>query len=128
MNINLRSTFSPYELNRETNRVIDEYIFDLSKFRFARLTQMSVSASTSFRSNSGSSGRPLETSRAAQPGFSDFGSPGFNPDAAIAGSLVNPTGDPVDFNIPWSLSLDFTYSPSEIDRHCKPHNYPERTI
>lgn len=110
MNINLRSTFSPYELNEARDRVIDDYIFDLTKLKFARLIQASVSASTSFRSNSGSRGRPLETSRANPPGFSDFGSPGFNPDAAIAGSLVNPTGDPVDFNIPWSLSLDFTYS------------------
>ncbi len=110
MNINMRSSFSPYELNQERTRIVDDYVFDLTKFRFARLTQLSMSASTSFRSTSGTQGRPLETSRATPPGFSDFGSPGFNPDAAIAGSLVNPTGDQVDFNIPWSLSLDFTYS------------------
>ena len=109
LNVNFRSSFSPYRINAERNNVLDDYVFNLRRFRFARLIQMSVSASTSFRSNNGSSGRPLETSRAT-PGFSDFGSPGFNPEAAIAGSLVNPTGDPVDFNIPWSLSMDFTYS------------------
>ena len=110
MNVNFRSAFSPYQLNAAQTGRINRYVFDLTQFRFARLTQLSVSASTSFRSSSGSSGRPLETSQVPTPGLSNFGSPGFNPDAAIASSLGNPTGDPVDFNIPWSLSLDFTYS------------------
>ena len=111
INVNFRSSFSPYRLNAAENGIINEYVFDLSRFALARLTQMSITANTSFRSNSSrGSGRPLETSRAGPPGFSNFGSPAFNPDATIAGSISNPTGDYVDFDIPWSLSLDLTYS------------------
>ena len=111
LSVNFRSAFSPYNaVAVGTSEItVDDYVFDLRRFRFARLTQLSVSASTSFRSSSGSRGRPLETSRAT-PDFSNFNSPGFNPDAAIANSLGNPTGDQVDFNLPWSLSMDFTYS------------------
>ena len=110
LNINTRFTFSPYELSAEKTRTINDYVFDLTKARFARLTRLSLTASSSFRSGSGSPGRPLETSRATPGGLTDMRSPGFNPDAAIAASLSNPTGDYVDFNIPWSLSVDFTYS------------------
>ena len=109
LNVNARATFSPYELSADRRRIVDDYIFDITKGRFARLTRVSLTASSSFRSKSGNAGRPLETSRALPGGQADFGSPGFNPDAAIASSLVNPTGDYVDFNIPWSLSVDFTY-------------------
>ncbi len=113
MNVNVQSSFSPYRLNAQGTSVVDDYLFDITRFRFARLTRMSISANTSFRSSTGRPGRPVETARASPPGFSNFGAQGFNPDAAIAGSLSNPTGDPVDFNIPWSLRMDFTYSISK---------------
>ncbi|MEM8485299.1 MAG: putative LPS assembly protein LptD [Bacteroidota bacterium] len=112
MSINFRSSFSPYKLFQDstTTRVIDDYYINPLKLRFGRLTRASLTASTSFRSKTGSPGRPVETTRSRAGDFTDFNSPGFNPDAAIANSLVNPTGDLVDFNIPWSLSLDLTYS------------------
>ena len=112
LNVNFRTTFSPYNLNPAGTGLINDYVFDIRRLAVARLTNLSVTANTTFRSSrrSGGAQRPLETSRVNQPGFSDFGSPGFNPNAAIAGSLSNPTGDYVDFNIPWSLSMDFTYS------------------
>lgn len=112
MSINFRSTFSPYRIYEDSIRtsVVDDYIFDLRKLKFARLTRASITASTSFRSQNGNPGRPLESTRSQVGNLTDLGSPGFNPDAAIASSLGNPTGDYVDFNIPWSLSLDFTYS------------------
>ena len=113
LNISARASFSAYDLNSERNRVVDDYIFNLRKGRFARLTRLNITAGSSFRSSNGSGGRPLESTRATPGGLDGFGSPGFNPDAAIASSLGNPTGDYVDFNIPWSLSVDFTYSLSK---------------
>lgn len=110
LSVNFRSSFSPYRvfIGEDRDRVIDDFVFDLSKFRFARLTRASLTASTSFRSQNAQPGRPLESTRSTLPGA--IGGPGFNPDAAIAGSIGNATGDLVDFNIPWSLSLDLSYS------------------
>ncbi|MFK7846358.1 MAG: putative LPS assembly protein LptD [Rhodothermales bacterium] len=112
MSINFRSSFSPYNTFTDSTRtfVVDDYFLDLSKLRFGRLTRASLTASTSFKSKGGSAGRPVESTRSRPGDLNGIGSPGFNPDAAIANSFSNPTGDLVDFNIPWSLSLDFTYS------------------
>ncbi len=116
MSINFRSTFSPYKLfiGENTSRIIDEYYFDPKRLKFARLTRASITASTSFRSQNGSGGRPLENTRSQFGDFSNIGSPNFNPDAAIASSVGNATGDYVDFNIPWSLGLDFTYTVQKL--------------
>lgn len=110
LSINVRTAFSPYHLNADSTRPINDFIFDPSKFKIARLTSMSLTASTSFRSKNSTGGRPLESSNTSPGSFGRFGDPGFNPDAAIANSLTNPVNDAVDFNIPWSLSMDLTYS------------------
>jgi len=107
LNLNARATYSPYQLNAEGTRVIDAYFFSLERFRLARLTSLSLTANTSFRSKSGGGGRPLESSRAT---LNDDRSGVFgDPMSRIGNSIMNPTGDYVDFDIPWSLSTDLTY-------------------
>ncbi|MEZ4700331.1 MAG: putative LPS assembly protein LptD [Rhodothermales bacterium] len=107
LNLNARATYSPYRLNAEGTRVVDEFIFDPKRLKLARLTSLSMTANTSFRSKTGKPGRPLETSRATMAG--DRGGFAGNPASRIGASILNPTGDYVDFNIPWTLSMDFTY-------------------
>ena len=112
VNINLRSTFSAYRLNAEGNKEIDKFLFTGLGSSLARLTRMSISANTSFRSqnnNRGGGSRPFESTRAA------LGNPNDPLTQAnlIGDSMRNTSSGAVDFNIPWSLSLDFTYSLSK---------------
>ena len=121
LNINFRSTFSPYRLNtrlinagtaseREISSVVDEFYFSLSDFRFARLTTLSMTANTSFRSKNGQPGRPAEVGQAQFQREPDAFGRGLDPTDSFGQSLGGAYSDYADFNIPWSLSLDVTYS------------------
>ncbi len=104
LNVNFRSSFSPYNIN-EIGVPIDDYVFNLKGFDFARLTQFSVSARTSVRSRrSSGSPRPVENPRATPDPFS--------PASATVDPMLNQVVGSTaysDFSIPWSLSADFTY-------------------
>jgi lipopolysaccharide assembly outer membrane protein LptD (OstA) len=113
VDVNLRATYSPYALSSDGRRTVDDYYARIKGgFRLARLTQFSISARTSIRSQSRGSSRPVEDPRAR------FGSP------IPVGTVPVDTGDPLldgldaaygysDFAIPWSLTMDFTYGLSK---------------
>ncbi len=42
LNLNISGTLSPYALNQAGTRMVQDYVFSLKHFRFARLTQLSV--------------------------------------------------------------------------------------
>jgi hypothetical protein len=105
LNVNFRSTFSPYDANA-SGGAIDNYVFNLKRFAFARLTRFSVSARTSLRSGrSTGRARPVENPRATPDPFAPNPMAGVDPTLnQIAGSTAYS-----DFSIPWSLTADFTY-------------------
>ena len=105
LNVNFRSTFSPYNVDANGDRKND-YVFNLKRFAFARLTQYSISARTSLRSGrSTGSARPVENPRATPDPFNTSPMTGIDPTLnQIAGSTAYS-----DFSIPWSLTADFTY-------------------
>ncbi len=115
VDLTFRSNLSPYRLNAQGTRLLDEYLFSLRNLRFARLTRLDITARTSFRSKNNQSGSPASTPRARMTdpsmipvGGSSFGSmdpfdaPYYNTDVGYA-----------DFAIPWTLNMDFTYSLSK---------------
>jgi lipopolysaccharide assembly outer membrane protein LptD (OstA) len=105
LDLNFRSTFSPYNVDDNGDRV-DDYVFNLRGLDIARLTQFSVSARTSVRSSRRSGAqRPVENPRANPDPFSPVATPGRDPTLnQIVGSTAYS-----DFSIPWSLTADFTY-------------------
>lgn len=91
------ASFSPYAVDSLGLLTNTSYLNESG--RLLRLTRLNVSAGASFRSSS-AGGRPS----APPPGYNaPFGN-----DPSLPGSAVRPDGV-VDFAIPWSLSLDFTY-------------------
>ena len=48
-NVNLSGTFSPYGLNAGGTRMVSDYVFSLRRFRFARLTQLSMRGGVQLR-------------------------------------------------------------------------------
>lgn len=121
VDINFRSTFSPYRLsaNSTAPQVIDAYVFNLRSFKFARLTQLNVTARTSIRSKQrqGES-RVYEGRSRRQAGL--IGNTNLDPQSPL--NALNPyatdyqdfSGTYADFAIPWSLNLDFTYNISKL--------------
>lgn len=103
--LNLRTTYSPYRRD-STGRTLNDYVFDLRRARFARLTNLSFTASTSFN-NRGNTGTTAATTGIAEPAY-DPDDP-FRPYDSTTPFGQRATGY-VDFAIPWSLKLDFTYS------------------
>jgi hypothetical protein len=103
VDIDLRSSFSPYEINENGIRTT-ESAFSLGS-PLGRMTSTNVTLRTSLRSKRGAGDRPITTPRGGmiQPtgGLSPNGSSTFlQNDYATAGA---------DFSIPWSLNLDFSY-------------------
>lgn len=91
------ATFSPYAVD-SLGLVTDETHFSETG-SLLRLTRFNLSAGASFRSSS-AGGRPS----ALPPGYT----PPFGYDPSLPGAAVTQNGV-VDFAIPWSFSLDFTY-------------------
>ena len=109
VDVNANASFSPYGTSA-TGTLVDNYVFDLSRFRFARLTLFRATARTSLRSRSRGAARPLENARSTNPSM------GRGIDPLTGQPDVNYRGiDAVysDFSIPWSLTLDLTYSYSK---------------
>lgn len=126
-NINLRSTFSPYQFtnvsddpDREQFSVIDQYMISNSLLTPLRLTQFNASFSGQLRGGGGDrqQGRsPQQTASRQRQG-------GPTPDQR---SPVDGTTPPrpdmtapgrVDFALPWSLRFDFTYNMSRRFREA----------
>ncbi|MCY4158882.1 MAG: putative LPS assembly protein LptD [Bacteroidetes bacterium] len=101
-NINFSSTFSPYKLSPDGRRIINDYIFSLRDFAFARLTQLSVRGSMQLRGSirSSESIAPPNTQTMPQFGAASF-SEGV-PNQFSQGNMVGGTQD-------WSMNLSFVY-------------------
>lgn len=111
VDVSFRSTFSPYQLDANGNR-IDRFVAADGR-RLARLTQLSLTARTSIRSRqSTGQSRPLNMNRARMAN-----TPGFVTDGDVLPSALDPFDAAfyntavgyADFSIPWSLNLDVTY-------------------
>ncbi len=101
LNINLSSSFSPYKLSSNGQRIINNYIFSLRNFTFARLTQLSVRGSMRLRGRLRSS-RINDTETPQMP---QFGTTSF---AASRSSQFSQFGS-LDRQQEWSLDLSFVY-------------------
>ncbi len=109
VDLTMNGTFSPYNIDPTTGRVVNSYVWSPGNFAFARMRSLRASARTSIRSPNSSPGRPVENRRSANR-------------TAPLPSGTNPFGDRddqqffddglaySDFAIPWSLSFDFTFS------------------
>ena len=105
LDLDFSSIYSPYNLSSD-GRLRNDFIFNLTKLRFARLTNLNFTARTSLKSKRrGVESRPATTPRAAfDPTRLDQNNPFFQqPGNAVSNA---------DFAIPWSLGLDFTYGVS----------------
>ena len=51
LNVNFSSSFSPYKLSIDGRRTINDFVFSLRNFSFARLTQLSIRGSMQLRGN-----------------------------------------------------------------------------
>ena len=107
VDIDLRSAFSPYQIDANGRR-INEAAFSLGS-PLGRMTSTNITLRTSVRSRQGNGDRPITTPRGGmiQPnsGFGSMGGTTFlQNNYATAGA---------DFSIPWSLSMDFSYGVSK---------------
>jgi hypothetical protein len=112
--LNLTSKFSPYDIMQDTAtgnyRRVNEYNYANGKgiYRFTNL-----SFSSSIRLKSKSRNNTASGDQAAEV-VDEFGQDRFNQDQFGDDLDFSPgsayTGDYVDFNIPWSLTMNYTYS------------------
>lgn len=107
IDVDFRSTFSPYELS-DDGRLKDEFAFSFPSI-LGRMTRADLTLRTSIRSKQGSGTRPYSAPRAGydiarQDPFRELDSY-----AQTTSSIQY-----ADFSIPWSMNLDFTYGYSKI--------------
>lgn len=108
VDLTVRSTLSPYKVSSD-GKIVDDFAFDPKRLVLARMNSFRATARTSIRSPNSGSGRPVENRNAANrtaPLPSGSNTIGSEVDRVLFddGSAYS------DFAIPWSLSLDFTYS------------------
>ena len=109
-NLNISGTLSPYGLDAAGTRMVDRYVFSLRRFRFARLTQLSVRGDFQLRGR-GRGMRPVQS--AAQAGPQDM--PAF--DAPSSVGVGNPFSGSSGFSSGlgqsgaqgWTLNVSFGY-------------------
>lgn len=110
VDLTARSTLSPYRVD-SSGVLTDVYAFNLSKLAVGRITSFSSTARTSIRSKSRGSARPVENmsalNRDIQASSVVDELDGLNSTLYARGGV---DGVPKDFAIPWSLSIDYTYS------------------
>lgn len=120
VDIRMNATYSPYWRDPISGREQARYLFHDRPWWPLRLTQMSVSLNTAFRSSASGASRPFEATR-IQPG--DMMMNGMN---GMGGLGADPYQDPnraadllsgvryADFAIPWSLNLDMNFNLSRL--------------
>jgi len=102
LNINFSSSFSPYKLSSNGQRMINDYVFSLRQFKFARLTQLSIRGSMRLSGQLPSGG----VSDQDTPQMPQFGTTSF---AASMPSQFPRTGSLGGGQQQWSLDLSFVY-------------------
>jgi hypothetical protein len=106
VNVNMNATLSPYRLDSEGTRPINEFVFSPQNPFPARMTNFRVSATTALRSSTRTGdSRPAVTPREAMLLEVD---PHLEQDLAMPSTAISTPY--ADFSIPWSLNLDFSYS------------------
>ncbi len=113
VDVNLNSTFTPYGIGPRQA----EPVFNLSRFRLARLTSLTLSARTSLQSRR--VGAPRPSQRAQFEGFAPGDQPGgpFDPlDPTQRAAATIGVAPYADFSIPWSLTADLSYGLSRYPR------------
>lgn len=106
LNINFSSTFSPYRLSADGRRTINDFVFSLQDFAFARMTQLSVRGSMQLRGSirSRNDDAPQTQSTMSQSG--DSASP-FAGGTAVQFPPTGRFGSTGTQN--WSMNLSFVY-------------------
>jgi len=101
LNVNFSSSFSPYKLSPDGQRMINDYVFSLRDFSFARLTQLSIRGSMRLqgRLSSGS----VDDARPFQ--MPQFGTTSFAANVPSQSPRVGSLGRQQQ----WSLDLSFVY-------------------
>lgn len=111
LSLNLTGNLSPYKLDPTGRRLINEPVFSLRDFRFARLTRLDLTARASFTSSDARVGRPAGDPFLAQQSTTGpaFGTPPYDPIDPFDTPYANSPIGYADFSIPWSVDLSFTY-------------------
>jgi LPS-assembly protein len=109
INVTINGSLDPYEKN-ENGISIDKYVWQNGKFKLGTLSNMSVSASTSFQ---GKEKKPKDK----EGEDDDHNEPVQNTltldeQQAQLNYIRNNPGEFVDFNIPWKIDLSLSYNRS----------------
>lgn len=116
VDLRMEASYSPYWRDPITGRERAEYIFRERPYWPLRMTRISASMTTSFRSDARGASRPFESTR-VQPGDMMGSAAGLDgmasPGRFGGGALMSGVGY-ADFAIPWSLDLDMNFSLSRL--------------
>ncbi len=116
VDVRMDASYSPYWRDPITGREQAQYIFNERPWWPLRMTRVSASLNTSFRSDSRGASRPFESAR-VQPGDmmgAAAGLDGMAPGGAYRGGDLLSGVRYADFAIPWSLDLDMNFSISRL--------------
>jgi len=102
-NVNFSSSFSPYKLSPDGRRILNDFVFSLRDFAFARLTQLSVRGSMQLRGSTRS--RPPVTAPNTQTMPQQFSTASYSRDMNRQFSQNNMIGGIQN----WSMNLSFVY-------------------
>ena len=111
MNVNFSSTFSPYKLSSDGRRMINDYVFSLRDFAFARLTQLSVRGSMRLRGQLRSATGTSDSAPTQRPQFEST--------SFATSGMMNQfpsTGGGFGGSQNWSLDMSFVYQISRPQR------------
>lgn len=114
-NVNLTARFSPYDIQPDTSasgnityRKVNEFYYDNEK-RLLRFTNLNISAGLQLRSSQGSDAKGGEFQDPSQE--VDQTDPFMDPFSTDYDFVPGSTyGEYVDFSIPWSININYTYS------------------
>jgi hypothetical protein len=112
LNLQFNSTFDPYALDSAYNRV-DKFLIN-EKGKLFRTTNASVSIGFSFQSAKGDKKKKEGTEAVVDDPFANEAYPGYDSFNEAGGAY---TSEYVDFEIPWSLTVnyDWSYSKSKAE-------------
>ena len=116
LSVNFRGVMDPFGYNDTRSRTAETYFSQTGKF--ARLTAASISMGMSF-SSQGSGKKDNQDEEEEDPLLNTaFGKPGLDdPNRQFDANQDDQYGDYVDFEVPWSLKVDYSFSytkPKEV--------------
>lgn len=105
-------TFDPYVLNDSTGLPVDKYLINEPNRKLARFTNGSVTLSTTLNSTLFDGKTDERDGQPMQPGVGGLQNAALMANPYLTAydlSLLTTSGDFVDFNVPWSLTLNYSY-------------------